>query len=277
MREGGNLKMKTDFRSKPVNKMVVMGESNAFGMCASDPRNEWVQTIANLIRDFQDAPLHVLNNSIPANVISPRSPGHATLPEVGKPSALERYESDIIAHDPDLVIIAYGLNDSRCGNPVASFIEDLEKIISDTVKKTNALVALLSPYWNTQYNETIWESLDPKPEWATGDYKIFAQTGRELVWAYVVQINKLAGKYGCLFVDLFTQTENCTWLLHDDHCHYNDLGQRVLGHIVFNAIACSCSFVTEKSGRLAREGNFDITNTGGTQAMSRMIKGWLER
>ncbi len=64
---------KKDYRSEPVRRMVVIGESNAFGMCASDPRNEWVQTVANLIRDFQDEPLHLFNNAIPANVISPRS------------------------------------------------------------------------------------------------------------------------------------------------------------------------------------------------------------
>ena len=31
-----------------------MGESNAFGMCAIDPGNEWVQAVARLIREFQD-------------------------------------------------------------------------------------------------------------------------------------------------------------------------------------------------------------------------------
>jgi len=46
---------------------------------------------------------------------------------------------------------------------------------------------------------------------------------------------------------------------------------------VFNAIACSCSFTAAKSRRLVRDGDFGITNTGGTQAMSRMIQGWLER
>ena len=82
--------MKRDYRREPFRRMVVMGESNAFGMCASDPRNEWVQTVANLLRDVQDDPLHVYNNSIPANVISPRSPGHPFLPDIGKPSAIER-------------------------------------------------------------------------------------------------------------------------------------------------------------------------------------------
>jgi lysophospholipase L1-like esterase len=269
--------MKKDFRSTPVQKLVVIGESNAFGMCASDPRNEWVQTVAHLIRDFQDEPLHVLNNSIPANVISPRSPGHATLPDHGKPSALERYETDLIGHQPDLAIIAYGLNDSRCGNPLEPFLEDLEKIVSDTVKRTKSLVVLASPYWNTQYNAELWEGLKEKPEWATGEYSLFAQTGKDLVYSYVIGMKKLAEKYGCLFVDLFTPTEDCLWLMHNDQCHYNDVGQRVLGQLVFNAIACNCSFIGTKSARVGREGNFDIDSTGGTQGMSRMISGWHNR
>jgi lysophospholipase L1-like esterase len=269
--------MKKDYRSIPVRKLIVIGESNAFGMCASDPRNEWAQVVANLIRDFQDESLTILNNSIPANVISPRSPGHPTLPDYGKPSAIERYEEDLIEHKPDLAIIAYGLNDSRCGNPVKPFLEDLERIVADTTEKTDALLVLTSPYWNTQYYEEFWNSLKPKPEWADGEYEIFTKTGRHLVWSYVTGIKGLAEKYGCLFVDLFTPTENCAWLMNDDQCHYSDVGQRVLGQIIFNAIACNCSFIGKKSMRIAREGNFDNTNTGGTHGMSRMIAGWLNR
>jgi hypothetical protein len=78
-----------DFRERPVRKLVVIGESNAFGMCASDPRNEWVLTVADLIRDYQDEHLMVLNNSIPANLISRRSPAYVSLPEHAKPSALK--------------------------------------------------------------------------------------------------------------------------------------------------------------------------------------------
>jgi hypothetical protein len=142
----GDLMTDKDYRKKPVRKMVLLGESNAFGMCASDPRNEWAQTVANLIRDFQDEALIFLNNAIPANVISPRSPGYSSLPEYALPTAIERYKKDIIEHDPDLTIIAYGLNDSRCGNPVNSFIKDLETIVKDVKNNTKSLIILTSPY-----------------------------------------------------------------------------------------------------------------------------------
>ncbi|MBN1292961.1 MAG: hypothetical protein JXB48_14060 [Candidatus Latescibacteria bacterium] len=269
--------MKKDYRSKPVKKIVVIGESNAFGMCACDPRNEWVQTVANLIRDFQDEPLTVLNNAVPANVISQNSPGYATLPEHGKPSALDRYYRDLIAYKPDLAIIAYGLNDSRCGYPAEDFLGDLEYIVADVTNRTKALVVLTSPYWNTQYDEMLWNNLETKPEWATGDYSTFAVTGRNLVFSYVTGIQKIAEKYGCLFVDLFAPTEGCLWLLHDDQCHYSDVGHRVLGQLVFNTIACNCSWIGQKSRRIAREGDYDTSNTGGTNGMNRMIRGWLGR
>jgi lysophospholipase L1-like esterase len=268
--------MKKDYRAKSVQKIVVIGESNAFGMCATDPRNEWVQTVSNLIRDFQDEPLTVLNNSIPANVISPHSPGFAHLPDWAKPSALERYKEDLIMQRPDIAIIAYGLNDSRSGYQVDSFLQDLEHIVSDTVKMTKALVVLTSPYWNTQYDEQLWNRLDPKPDWID-EWKDFTLAGRDLVWSYVIGIEKVAKKYTCLFVDLFSLTEGCRWLLHDDQVHFSDVGQRVIGQIVFNAIACNCSFIGKKSQRIAEGGKFDITNTGGTQGMGRMIRDWLKR
>ena len=268
--------MKKDFRSEPVKKLVVMGESNAFGMCASDPRNEWVQTCANLIRDFQDEPLEVLNNSIPANVISPESPGHDGLPEFGKPSGIERYELDMIDHQPDMAVYAYGLNDSRCGHTADSFLTALEQMVADTVKKTSALVVLTGPYWNTQYDEELWNGLPAKPVWVE-DFSVFTVTGRELVWSYVVGIRELAEKYGCLFVDLFSPIEGAGWLMHTDQCHYNDIGHRVIGQLVFNAIACNCSFLGKKSARIAADGGFDVPNTGGTNGMSRMIRGWHGR
>ena len=273
-----------DYCDKQIQKLVLIGESNAFGMCASDPRNEWAQTVANLIRDFQDKSLLFLNNAIPGNLISPRSRGYKPLKQLdlpesdySLPTALERYQKDVIDHNPDATIIAYGLNDSRCGNPVENFIKDLEQIVSDIKENTNSMIILVSPYWNTQYNVELWNKLEKKPEWATGDYKFVAFTGRELVWSYVKEIESLAVKYDCLFVDVFSATENSIWLLHSDHCHYNDVGQKVIGQIVFNKIACSCSFIGNKSKRIEKDGKFDTYNTGGTGGLSRMISGWLNR
>ena len=104
---------RSDLRAQPIRRMVVMGESNAFGMNASQPKNEWVQVVAEQLRDGQDGPLRCYNHAIPSNVISPDAPGY----EAGDfyrtaPSAIERFEADMLAYQPDLAMYAYGLNDS---------------------------------------------------------------------------------------------------------------------------------------------------------------------
>ena len=112
-----------DFRSEPVRRIVVMGGSNAYGMSASSPRNEWVQVLGDHIREFQERPVRVFNNAIPSNVISPDAPGYVASDTCGTaPSALERFEIDMIGYGPDMAVYAYGLNDSRCGHDEDSFM-----------------------------------------------------------------------------------------------------------------------------------------------------------
>ena len=265
-----------DYRGSPVRKMVVIGESNAFGMNASDPRNEWVQAVANLIRDFQEGPLQVVNNAIPANVISRRSPGYSSEDNRSLPTALDRYREDLIMQDPDLAVIAYGLNDSRCGYPAELFLQDYEQIVRDVRNDTDALVVLTGPYWNTQHDVELWSTVSTNPNWVV-DFGKFSKVGRDLVVSYVAGIRDLAERAECLFVDVFSPFEGSSWLLTDDHCHYSDIGQRVLGLAVFQAIAANCSFIGTKSLQIARQGDFTVRNTGGTQGMSRMNQLWRGR
>ncbi len=268
--------MKKDSREVPVRTLVLLGESNGFGMCAGDPRNEWLQSLANLIRDFQDEPLSVQNYSVPGCVISPRSPGYPGLPEGSLPSALERYEQELIGPAPDLGVLAFGLNDSRCGNPVKPFIEDLETIVAETQRRTSTLLIITSPYWNTQYNPALFKL--HRPSWADDPtWAAFTREGDALVKSYVAEMRALAERRSCIFVDLYSLTEDCLWLMNDDQCHFNDVGHRVMGQAVFNRIASCCSFVGRKSIRQAREGKLDTSNTGGTSSTSRMVQYWLKR
>ncbi len=71
-----------------------------------------MQVLGSRIREFQEGPVRLFNNAIPANVISPDAPGY----EAGdayatSPSALERFEEDMISYRPDMAVYAYGLND----------------------------------------------------------------------------------------------------------------------------------------------------------------------
>jgi lysophospholipase L1-like esterase len=266
--------MKIDYRAKPVHKLVVMGESNAFGMCAGVARNEWVQVLADEIRADQDEPLMVFNNAIPANVISPDAPGY----EKGQvyataPSAIERLDEDMLAYTPDLAVFAYGLNDSRCGHNLQSFIHAYEIIVSRTrAALPEALVVLVGPYWNIQYDRELWESCyleTPQPQ-----YGKFSCVGDELVLAYNREIARLAARTGALFVDVYNLLVGATWLINADGCHFTDAGQRVIGMAVYCQLAVNCSFLGQKSKRMETVLNLTINNTGGTEALPHVIQSW---
>ncbi|MCX6358344.1 MAG: GDSL-type esterase/lipase family protein [Armatimonadetes bacterium] len=266
--------LKPDYRLGPVRRIVVMGESNAYGMCAGDPLNEWVQALAFLIRRFQDGPLRVFNNSIPANVVSPRAPGYGAFPGCGTaPSALERFEQDMISYQPDLAIYAYGLNDSRCGHALDSFIADYGTIIARTRERLpDALLVLVGPYWNTQYEADEWTRHEYDA--VRQGFGAFAVGGSDLVLSYNKSIADLAARHGALFVDVYSVTERASWLLNGDQCHFNDVGQWLIGQTVFGAIAANCSFVGRKSAHAAAEAGLTIHTTGGTNALPDVIEAW---
>jgi lysophospholipase L1-like esterase len=263
--------IRTDLRSEPVRRLVVMGESNAYGMNASQPRNEWVQVLGDCIRDFQDEPVRVFNNAIPSNVISPDAPGY----EPGEvyrtaPSALERFEEDMIGYRPDMAVFAYGLNDSRCGHELDSFMRAYRAIVSRTREALpETLVVLVGPYWNLQYDADTWAQ--PKYEEWFGNFNL---PGDDLVLAYNEAIAELASDSGALYVDVYHVLEGAPWLLGADACHFNDIGQRLIGLAVFSQLATHCSFLARKSQRIEKELNANICTTGGTEALPHVIQTW---
>jgi lysophospholipase L1-like esterase len=264
--------IREDYRSEPVRRMVVMGESNAYGMNASCPRNEWVQVLGDGIREFQEEPVRVFNNAIHSNVISPDAPGYDATSNPGTaPSALERFEADMIAYRPDLAVFAYGLNDSRCGHTLESFIRAYRVIVSTTRKRLpNALVVLAGPYWNLQYDANAWE----KNKGDSSRFGKFGLPGDKLVLAYNQAIAQLASETHSLFVDLYRVLEGTPWLLTADACHFNDLGHRIIGLTVFSQLATHCSFLSQKSLKIEKALGSNIHNTGGTEALPHVIQKW---
>jgi lysophospholipase L1-like esterase len=260
--------IRSDLRAEPVRRLVVMGESNAYGMCASAPANEWVQVLANGIRRFQAEPVRVFNNAIPANVISPDAPGY----EPGRfgtwPSASERFERDMIAYAPDMAVYAYGLNDSRCGHSVESFMAAYRAIVARTREALpDALIVLVGPYWNLQYDAGMWAT----PKYRNWIFGKFDRAGDDLVIAYNREIAALADEVGGLFVDLYATLEGAAWLLNADACHFNDVGQAIIGNRVFCEVAAHCSFLAAKSREIEKKLHLSTRNTGGTEALAEVV------
>jgi lysophospholipase L1-like esterase len=113
---------KRDYHPAPFRKMVALGESTAAGGWSSSRDRCWVSVLAAMISDFQDEPVECINAGIGTNLITRRSPGYDYS---GKPAADERLEKHVFAHGPDLVLVSYGLNDTRAGTPLGLFVDVL--------------------------------------------------------------------------------------------------------------------------------------------------------
>lgn len=226
---------KKDLRNTPFCVMVVLGESTVAGRMASEELFQWPRVVADQISELQDEPVKLFNEGIGANVISTCSPGYDVS---GKPSALERFEEDVIRLNPDLVILAYGLNDMRCATPIEQFRSDYQEIISKTKEKTKALIVLISVYHMTAYSEY-------GPHWNHGNV--------EQTQIYNLAIKQLAEKNECLYVDVYESEGAADWLIHPDGVHANDLGHRLIGNRVFESIAKNCSGLSQKTYRIIEE------------------------
>ncbi len=245
----------------PFRRVVILGESNAYGMCASAPQFEWNQVLGSLLRNFQDEGPEVLNRAIPASVISPRCPGY---PLSAKPSLMERYRAHGLALEPDLLVVAQGLNDMRAGMPVQEWTEDLEQIVSDIAASSQALLLLVGIY--PQIYGKGFNAAEAMPDFSKGNPTIAA------IYNYAMRL--VAEKYGALFVDALAVLGDGEWMLHPDCCHLNDLAQVVLGNAIFRAIVTHCPGMAARTHRLTAEREISIANSGGTDTDAEIQALW---
>jgi lysophospholipase L1-like esterase len=244
-------------------RMVILGDSISYGMCASEPRLEWNQVVANLIREFQEEALTVFNRGLPAGVVSPRCPGYE---ESAKPSLLERYVEHCIDLEPDLVIIAEGLNDMRSGMPLRDYLEDIETVVQGIQTRTGALVILVGVYHQAFGRGAN----DPAA------YPTWTRWTQEIAGAYNVAIELTATRLGALFVDAQRIMGGADWLLHTDSCHLNDLGHVLIGNGIFEVLATHDRGLSAKTFRTIAERDISTLNTGGTDTDEAIQRLWAD-
>ena len=183
--------------------------------------------VANLISHCQGVPVTLHNQGIGANAISPRSPGYACS---AKPSALERYREHVIALQPDLFILAYGLNDMRAGMPPEHFREDMSQIIQEVQAACRPVTVLTTVYHMSAY------------DWYP-PYHVGSVAATEV---YNLVIRQLAQQHGCLLADIWEAEGQADWVIHPDTVHANDLGHLLIAHRVFETIATHCRGVAAR-------------------------------
>lgn len=251
------------FPSGPFRRMVVLGDSIAYGMCAYWPENAWNQVVAGLLRKFQDGELEVFNRGLPAEVISPRAPGYA---ESAKPSLIERYRRHCIELAPDLVIIAEGLNDMRSGMAIQDYMADLAQIVTVIRRETAALVVVVGIYhqiFGRGANDPVM-----LPTWTRWTPDVAA----EYNWA----ASQVAERCGALFVDARAAMGGADWTLNPDCCHPNDLGHVLIGNAIFQVIATRCRGIGDRTLCEIDERAISTANTGGADIDDEIRALWQE-
>ena len=247
----------------PFHRIVVLGESNAYGMCASRHAYEWNAVLGRLMEDFQDGESELLNRALPSECISPRSPGYEMS---AKPSLLERHRRHGLAEQPDLLIISQGLNDMRSGMSVGEFAEDMTVIVEDVLASSPAEVVLVGIYpqvYGQGFNDPV-----VMPTFAKGSHERAACFNDALA--------QIAAAHEVLFVDTLAILGGCDWLIHPDCCHLNDLGHVLLGHAVFAALVQRFPALAARTQRIIREADITVANSGGANSNAEMRALWGE-
>jgi lysophospholipase L1-like esterase len=215
--------MVKNFRIESFKSMVTIGDSITFGMCASPKEFCWADRLASEISLCQGQDILLSNVGISSNLLSRRSPAYD---HSSKPCGIERFEKDVIKHGADLVIIAYGLNDVRGGTPVDIFIEDLDFIVKEIKKRTNAVIALVNIYFMTNFDFSpgIWD-----------------KGSIESIRLYNQRIMELSLYNDVLYADIYSAMNEANFAVSHDGIHPNNLGHRLISNKIFEIIATHCS------------------------------------
>ncbi|HOT37943.1 MAG TPA: SGNH/GDSL hydrolase family protein, partial [Candidatus Latescibacteria bacterium] len=215
-----------DMRSEPVRRVVALGESTTWGYSVSAKEKCWVNQVVRMLEEFQGAPIELVNQGIGSNVLTQECPAY---PYSRGRAAVERVDEDVIALQPDMVFLSYGLNDSRGGTPTEVFRRAYQQLIDRIRAGIDPTIVMLNTYY---MHEVLYTEC---PHWEESSYNVTE--------VYNVVIRQIAEANDCILADIYAAEVGVDWIIDNDHCHPNDLGHRIIANRVFEAIVRNCSFV----------------------------------
>lgn len=202
----------------PFRSMVVLGESTVKGGgWLANLEERWADVLHSLLEDAQEVPLRYHNAGVGASVISPVSPGYEASK---KPSAAERLDAEVLRHQPDLVVIAYGLNDMRAGMAPNDFRRELEKLVERIRAARRPLIVLANVYHMTDFPH----------------YPPFDRGSLEATIVFNETIQRAATALDCVYADVWSAEGQRDHVVHNDTVHANKIGNLLIAHEVFKAI-----------------------------------------
>jgi len=239
-----------DMRAEPIRRIVVLGESTTWGYSVSSKEKCWADQLTAMLAEFQGMEIELINQGIGSNVLTCECPSYD---KSAKPSALERLDGDVIALEPDLLLLSYGLNDSRGGTPADVFRRAYQELIDRVRARIDPLIVILNVYY-------MHEELYSLPDWDASNY--------DVTEVFNLIIRQLAESNDLILADVWSAEVGVDWIIDPDHCHPNDLGHRIVANRVFEAIVRNCSFVARAMPRESLITRFNETYGNGPQRPS---------
>ena len=217
-REVEETKVNSSVPEGAIKRLVVLGESMVQGgRWLTKTEDRWPDVLWRLLETAQEAPIAYHNAGVGASVISPQSPGYAAST---KPSAAERLDTEVIASNPDLVVIAYGLNDMRAGMPVETFRAEMVDIIRRLRRAGDPLIVIANVYHMSAYDQ----------------YPPFDRGSLEATKQYNQMLRELCAEMRCVYADVWAAEAQKDYVVDRDTVHANKIGNMLIAHKVFEAI-----------------------------------------
>ena len=133
----------------------------------------------------------------------------------------------VIELEPDLLLLSYGLNDSRGGTPPEVFRRAYQELIDRIRAKIDPIIVILNTYY---MHEVLYNNC---PHWEESDYSVTE--------VYNLVIRQIAQEYDALVADIWSAEGQAPWVISADTVHANDLGYTLIGNRVFETVATNCS------------------------------------
>lgn len=195
----------------PFTTYVAVGDSISYGETSVNKTTDgWVPLLASLISQAQGQPVTLINKAISGTRMCTVTDNKMF------PAAKDTVQEYIVANNPDLITISYGINDLHAGTSLDEFITTYRGYLTEVTESCpNAVIIVCG--------------LSAKG----GD----ADSGTLKLWN--AAIKSLAEEFGLIYNDSYNDTRGVEWLLSDG-LHPTNAGYRVMANAAFRTL---CAYV----------------------------------
>ena len=200
-----------EIQAAPFGTYVAVGDSITAGTCANTPEDNWVYTLGDLISGLQGSEVNTIDKGIGGTAMC-----RSILNDL-YPAGKDVVQEYIVANHPDLISVAYGVNDLHYGVTLEEFISTYRSFLTELTAACPDAVILV--FGICARRSDCSQSLGSDDE--------------ALRWN--VAIKALAEEFGLLYMDTYFDTDGVDWLIADQ-VHPNNTGYRVFANAVLRQL-----------------------------------------